>query len=1060
MYTKVPTNLQFAERENAILELWEANDIFNRSITEREGAPIFTFYDGPPTANGKPHVAHLITRAVKDLIPRYQTMKGKRVLRKAGWDTHGLPVELEIEKKLGISGKPEIEKYGVEPFIAQCKESVWTYKALWEEMSRRIGFWADMDAPYVTYHNDYIESVWWALSEIWKKKLIYKSYRVVPYCPRCGTPLSSHEVAQGYKDVKDVSIYVAFKVAARADEYLMAWTTTPWTLPSNVGLCVNPKEDYVRASFDGKTYILAAALAEKVLGEGYTVLETLTGKQLEGMKYEPLFDFAPEAGDNPGYCTVVCDDYVTLTDGSGIVHIAPAFGEDDARISKAYDLPLIQLVNAQGCFTDAAHLFAGQFVKDADKNIIRNLKERGQMFKRMDYQHNYPYCWRCDTPLLYYARDAWFIRMSELRDKLVASNATVNWLPEHMKAGRFGNFLENVIDWSLSRERYWGTPLPIWLCASEECGHRHCVGSIAELRVRGKMIDGAPLPAEVDLHKPFIDSVVLACEKCGGTMHRTPEVIDCWFDAGSMPFAQWHYPFENQETFAQQFPADFISEAVDQTRGWFYTLIAISTILFEKSPYKNVTVLGLGLDGDGKKMSKSKGNAVEPMDALTKHGADAVRWFMYAISPGNNFRFSDELVQEAQRKFMGTLWNTYAFYVLYAEIDQFNPYAHKISPLAALPAMDRWILSRLHTLIASVDAHMAVYEITEAARILEQFVDELSNWYLRRSRERFWAGGMTQDKINAFGTLHTVLVELAKLAAPFVPFMTELMYQNLVRGLQPDAATSIHLCDYPVSNVRYINEALEQEMARVLEIVQLGRAARSLSNIKTRQPLPEMLIALPYGTVGVGDDYVAVIRDELNVKAVRFVDDAAGYTSVKIKPQLRTLGPRYGKLVPKITEALNLDTQAVVQTLRNGNWQITIDGTEIDLSQDDVLIESLQKEGYSAASDFGITVVLDTTLTPALIEEGNVRELVSKWQTMRRDAGYEVTDKIRAGYHFEDEDAPNAVELDAIIKRNQNEIMSEIQAHVMNPDDLYHSAAHSAEWNINGTKITLWVQKA
>ena len=1059
MYTKVPTNLQFAERENAVLELWEANDIFNKSIKQREGAPAFTFYDGPPTANGRPHFGHIITRAVKDLIPRYQTMKGKRVLRKAGWDTHGLPVELEIEKKLGISGKPEIEKYGVEPFIKLCKESVWTYKALWEQMSHRVGYWLDMDTPYITYDNKYVESVWWALSEIWKKDFIYKSYRVVPYCPRCGTPLSSHEVAQGYKDVKEASIYVGFKVAGKPDEYLMAWTTTPWTLPSNVGLCVNPKEDYVRAALDGKTYILAAALAEKVLGEGVEILETLTGKQLEGMKYEPLFDFAPEAGENPGYCTVVCDDYVTLTDGSGIVHIAPAFGEDDARISKAYGLPLIQLVNAQGNFTEAAHLFAGQFVKDADKNIIRHLKERGQMFKRMEYQHNYPFCWRCDTPLLYYARDAWFIRMSELRDNLVASNDTVNWLPDHMKKGRFGNFLENVIDWSLSRERYWGTPLPIWLCQSEDCGHRHCIGSIAKLRERGKMTDGSSVPADIELHKPYIDGVLLACEKCGGTMHRTPEVIDCWFDAGSMPFAQWHYPFENAEIFRDQFPGDFIAEGVDQTRGWFYTLIAISTILFGESPYKNVITLGLGLDETGKKMSKSKGNVVEPMDALTKHGADAIRWFMYAVSPGNNFRYSDDAVQEAQRKFMGTLWNTYAFYVLYAEIDQFNPYAHIPSEFDKSPAMDRWIMSRLHTLIARVDAHLASYEIIEAARLLEQFVDELSNWYLRRNRERFWAGGMEQDKIDAYTTLHTVLVSLAKLAAPFVPFMTELIFQNLVCGLQDDAAASVHLCKYPVSRQGFINEALEQEMARVLEIVQLGRAARSLSNIKTRQPLPEMLIALPYGAAGVGDDYVAIIRDELNVKNVRFVDDAAGYTSVKIKPQLRTLGPRYGKLVPKITEALNVDAQAAVATLRSGNWQTTIDGTLIDLTMDDVLVESLQKEGYSAASDFGITVVLDTTLTPALIEEGNVRELVSKWQTMRRDAGYEVTDKIRAGYHFEDESTPEAIELAATIQRNQNEIISEIQATVINPGDSSDSPAHSAEWNINGTKITLWVQR-
>ncbi|MCL2189871.1 MAG: isoleucine--tRNA ligase [Defluviitaleaceae bacterium] len=1052
MYTKVPTSLNFAERELGVLQLWKTQDIFNKSLKAREGregAEAFTFYDGPPTANGRPHIAHVITRAIKDLIPRYQTMKGKRVLRKAGWDTHGLPVELEIEKKLGISGKPEIEKYGIEPFIQQCKESVWTYKTLWEEMSRRVGYWIDMDTPYVTYENDYIESVWWALSEIFKKDLIYKSYRVVPYCPRCGTPLSSHEVAQGYKDVKEASIFVGFKVAGK-DELLLAWTTTPWTLPSNVGLCVNANEDYVRATLDGKTYILAAALAEQVLSEGYTIEETLKGRALEGLKYEPLFDFAPDAATNANYCTVVCDDYVTLTDGSGIVHIAPAFGEDDARISKAYDLPLIQLVDAQGCFTEAAHLFAGQFVKDADKNIIRELKQRGQMFKRLEYLHSYPFCWRCDTPLIYYARDAWFIRMSDMRKQLMQSNAEVNWLPAHMKDGRFGNFIENVIDWSVSRERYWGTPLPIWLCDSEECGHRECIGSIADLRAKGKMKDGSPVPMDIELHKPYVDNIVLACEKCGGDMFRTPEVIDCWFDSGAMFFAQWHYPFENKEMFDDQFPADFISEAVDQTRGWFYTLMAISTLLFEKSSYKNVIVLGLGLDETGKKMSKSKGNAVSPMDALTKHGADAVRWFMYAVSPGNNFRYSDDIVQEAQRKFMGTLWNTYAFYVLYAEIDRFNPHStDNKSLLIGLPAMDRWIISRLHTLIAQVDALMARYELTEATRVLEQFVDELSNWYLRRSRERFWASGMEQDKINAYRVLHMILVEVAKLAAPFVPFMTELMYQNLVYNLDKTAPESVHLCDYPVSNPALINAELEQEMARVLDIVQLGRSARNAGNIKTRQPLPEMLVALPYGTPIIDSAYQNIVKDELNVKSLRFVDDAEGYTSVKIKPNLRTLGPRYGKLVPKITQALNEDASAILSALKAGAWNTSIDGTEFSLVIDDVLVESLQKEGYSAASDKGITVVLDTTLTPELIEEGNVRELVSKWQTMRRDAGFEVTDNIRAGY------SDNTI-LSEIIARNADYIAEELLASKLE-NTSPPSDAFSKEWNINGTDITLWV---
>jgi isoleucyl-tRNA synthetase len=1055
MYTKVPTNLQFAQREQGVLDFWKEHDVFQKSIKQREGAEVFTFYDGPPTANGRPHVGHIITRAVKDLFPRYQTMKGKRVHRKAGWDTHGLPVELEIEKKLGISGKPQIEEYGVEPFIQKCKESVWTYKTLWEEMSLRVGYWLDMDAPYITYNNEYIESVWWALSEIWKKGLIYKSYRVVPYCPRCGTPLSSHEVAQGYKDIKEASIFVGFHVAGKENEYLLAWTTTPWTLPSNVALCVNPKEEYVRASLDGQVYILAKALAENVLGEGYQILETFKGIELEGLKYEPLFDFSPEFKSVEKYCTVVCDAYVTLTDGSGIVHIAPAFGEDDARISKVYGLPLVQLVDAQGCFTQAAYLFAGQFVKEADKNIIRELKNRGLLFKRKEYEHSYPFCWRCDTPLLYYARDAWFIRMSELRTQLTDANNRVNWMPGHMRTGRFGNFLENVIDWSLSRERYWGTPLPIWLCGKEECGHQHCIGSIEEL-----MVKGIDVPDGIELHKPYIDEIKLPCAKCGGIMHRTPEVIDCWFDAGAMPFAQWHYPFENKELFEEQFPAHFISEGVDQTRGWFYTLMAISTILFEKSPYKNVIVLGLGLDETGKKMSKSKGNVVNPLDALIKHGADAVRWFFYSnVTPGSNFRYSDDMVQEAQRKFMGTLWNTYAFYVLYAEIDQFNPYDYQMS--AALPAMDRWILSRLHTLIGCVDDLMDKYELNESARLMEQFVDELSNWYLRRSRERFWAGGMEQDKINAYLVLHTVLVELAKLAAPFVPFMTELMYQNLVyelpkngfdeNGKGDPSPVSVHLCDYPVCDSRLIDLPLEQEMARVLDMVQLGRAARNTANIKTRQPLPEMLVALSYGTTAPNEAYIPVIKDELNVKAIRFVDDAAGYTDLRIKPNLRTLGPRYGKLVPKITLALNENANTVLETLKKGMWETTIDGTDISLTLDDVLVENLQKEGYSAASDKGITVVLDTTLTPGLIEEGNVRELVSKWQTMRRDAGFEVTDTITAGY------VGNEL-LATVIKKNATVVSADILADTLEEAPA-PSGAYVKEWNINGENIGLWVKK-
>jgi isoleucyl-tRNA synthetase len=895
-------------------------------------------------------------------------------------------------------------------------------------------------------------------------------------------------VAQGYKDVKEASIFVSFKVKSAKNEYLLVWTTTPWTLPSNVGLCVNPKEDYVRASFDGKVYILAAALAETVLGEGYEILETLTGADLEGLQYEPLFDFSPESCEVPGYCTVVCDGYVTLTDGSGIVHIAPAFGEDDARISKAYGLPLIQLVDAQGCFTEAAHLFAGQFVKEADKNIMRNLKERGLLFKRKEYEHSYPFCWRCDTPLIYYARDAWFIRMSEMRNHLVTANDKVNWLPGHMKNGRFGNFIENVIDWSLSRERYWGTPLPIWLCGdTDTCGHHLCIGSMAELHEKGYLLqptaDGSPktvpVPQDIELHKPYIDEVLITCEKCGGTMTRTPEVIDCWFDAGSMPFAQWHYPFENKEIFRDQFPGDFISEAIDQTRGWFYTMLAISTVLFNESSYKNVIVLGHGLDETGKKMSKSKGNVAEPMAELNKHGADAVRWFMYAVSPGNNFRYSDDMVQEAQRKFMGTLWNTYAFYVLYADIDRFNPFARgtfTMPDFKALPPMDRWILSRLHTTIAKVDGDLTAYDISSAARAMEQFVDELSNWYLRRSRERFWAAGMEQDKVNAYLTLHTVLVETAKMAAPFVPFMTELMWQNLVNApaqaenadptVKENAPISIHLCDFPVSDPDgdMIDPALETEMARVLEIVQLGRIARNAANIKTRQPLPELLAALPFGTEPPSAEYANVICDELNVKKLRYIDDAAGYTSVKIKPQLRTLGPRYGKLVPRITEALNIDASAVLKTMQNqpnGTWQTTIGDTDISLTINDILVESQQKEGFSAASDYGVTVILDTTLTPALIEEGTVRELISKFQTMRRDAGFEVTDTIRAGYiaaHAPESDGA-FVQLAAVIHRNANFIAAEILAKGIESgkESQNNGGAFLQEWNINGTNIMLWV---
>ncbi|MCL2048756.1 MAG: isoleucine--tRNA ligase [Defluviitaleaceae bacterium] len=1041
MYKKVPPTLNFAEREKSVLEFWRDNRIFEKSIELREGGEIFTFYDGPPTANGHPHIGHIITRTVKDLVPRYKTMKGFHVLRKAGWDTHGLPVELEVEKQLGISGKPQIETYGVEPFIKKCKESVWKYEGLWREMSERVGFWADMDNPYVTYHNEYIESVWWALSEIFKKGLIYKSYRVVPYCPRCGTPLSSHELAQGYKDVTEDSIYVCFKVAGNADEFFLAWTTTPWTLPSNVGLCVNAKEDYAKVSHEGRIYILARALVESVLGSEATVLETFKGSALEGMKYEPLFDFATDQ-ENKNYCTVVSDDYVTLTDGTGIVHIAPAFGEDDARICKANDLPLLQFVDAQGCFTEAAYLWAGTFVKTADPLIIKELAARGQLFKKAAYTHNYPFCWRCDTPLLYYARDAWFIRTSSLRDSLLASNSEVSWLPAHMKEGRFGNFLENVIDWSISRERYWGTPLPIWVC--DDCGHLHCVGSIAELKQMNPAV-----PDDIELHKPYIDGVQLPCAKCGKAMTRTPEVIDCWFDSGAMPFAQWHYPFENKDMFDKQFPADFISEAVDQTRGWFYSLISISTMLFEKSAYKNVVVLGHGLDEHGQKMSKSKGNAVNPMEALEKHGADAIRWFLISSSaPWLSFRYSDTTVTEGARRFMGTLWNTYAFYCLYAEIDGFNPYEHGEGEPSV---MDKWLLSRLNTLVKKVDGALERFELTEPARLLDAFVDEMSNWYLRRSRERFWGSTLTGDKISAYCTLHHALVTVAQLAAPFVPFITEQIYQNLVCGLVQGKPQSVHLTDFPIADESKIIPELETQMSAVIEIVVLGRSARNTANTKNRQPLSEMLVAANAASL-IDTPLLDVIKEELNVKEIKFIENAAEYTSCRFKPQLRTLGPRYGKLVPKITEALNADPNAAMTALQSGLFAAEIDGAAVELSLDDVLIETTQREGFSAASEKGVTVVLNTQLTPDLVEEGNMRELISKWQNMRREAGFEVTDHIAAGYN-----SCETPVLPDVITRNEGYIAAEILAGQIVHGDA-PAGAFVKEWSVNGERAVLWVK--
>ena len=1036
MYKKVSTSLNFAEREQKILEFWKENCIFEKSIQMREGGPVFTFYDGPPTANGKPHIGHVITRVVKDIIPRYKTMKGYKVLRKAGWDTHGLPVELEVEKELGINGKPEIEKYGVEPFIKRCKHSVWKYKQEWEKMSERVAFWADMDNPYVTYENDYIESVWWALKKIWDKGLLYKGHKIVPYCPRCGTPLSSHEVAQGYKDVKEPSIYVKFRVKGEQQTYLMAWTTTPWTLPSNVALTVNGKETYIKAKCSDEVYILAEALAPDVLKEEYEVLDRMTGDQLVGMEYEPLFDF-PKVDKKAYY--VVADDFVTLTEGTGIVHTAPAFGEDDARVGNKYDLPFVQLVDAEGKFVEEVEPWKGVFVKDADPEIIKNLDQRNLVYAVADYEHSYPFCWRCDTPLLYYARDTWFIRMTAVRDQLLKNNSQINWLPENIKDGRFGKFLENVVDWGLSRERYWGTPLPIWEC---ECGYRHMVGSIAELKEMG-----LDVPEDIELHKPYIDRVFLRCPECKeGKMKRVPEVIDCWFDSGAMPFAQWHYPFENQELFNENFPADFISEAVDQTRGWFYTLLAISTLLFDQPSYKNVIVLGLILDKDGQKMSKHKGNVVDPWEVLNRLSADAVRWYFFSSSaPWLPSRFYDEAVSESQRRFMSTLWNTYAFFVLYANIDKFDPTQYTLD-YDKLSVMDRWILSRLHSLIAFVDDSLNRYRITEAARAIQDFVDELSNWYVRRSRERFWQKDMPQDKINAYMTLYTVLVELAKLAAPFVPFMTEEIYGNLVKSVQPDALESIHLCDYPKSDAKWIDKELEGNMDTVLKLVTLGRACRNTANIKIRQPLGAMYAKLSQTLPEMFGD---LVKDELNIKELVFTEDIDNFTTVTIKPQLKTLGPRYGKLVPGIREALKeFDGKKALEAFRNGQpIKLTVQGQAIELTEDDVLIETSHKEGFVVDSNRDIAVALDTNLTSELIEEGFVREIVSKVQNMRKEAGFEVQDRIEL-YYFNNE------RIAGIIQRNMKTIADEVLATKVAEGE---ANGYTKEWNINDERVTLTV---
>ena len=1038
MYKKVSTDMNFVEREKQVEKFWEDNQIFEKSMKVREGNPSYVFYDGPPTANGKPHIGHVETRVIKDMIPRYRTMKGYQVPRKAGWDTHGLPVELEVEKKLGLDGKDQIEKYGVEPFIEQCKESVWKYEGMWEDFSHTVGFWADMKNPYVTYHNDYIESEWWALKEIWKKGLLYEGHKIVPYCPRCGTPLSSHEVAQGYKDVKERSAVVRFKVKGE-DAYILAWTTTPWTLPSNVALCVNPDEDYVKVTSKGYTYYMAAALVDTVLGEGAEILEHYQGKDLEFKEYEPLFPYAEKRIGNKKAYYVVCDTYVTLTDGTGVVHIAPAFGEDDSKVGHRYDLPFVQLVNEKGEMTEETP-WAGTFCKKADMAVLQALEDKDLLFDAPLFEHSYPHCWRCDTPLIYYARETWFIRMTAVKEDLIRNNNTINWIPESIGKGRFGDWLENVQDWGLSRNRYWGTPLPVWQC---ECGHQDCIGSIEELKEKADNC-----PDDIELHRPYIDAVNIKCPKCGKEMHRVPEVIDCWFDSGSMPFAQHHYPFENKETFEKQFPAQFISEAVDQTRGWFYSLLAISTLLFNKAPYENVIVLGLVQDENGQKMSKSKGNAVDPFDALQTYGADAIRWYFYTSSaPWLPSRFAGKTVVEGQRKFMGTLWNTYAFFVLYANIDNFDATKYSLE-YDKLAVMDKWLLSRLESTVKAVDDNLANYRIPEAAKALQSFVDDMSNWYVRRSRERFWAKGMEQDKINAYMTLYTALVTVAKAAAPMIPFMTEDIYQNLVKSIDASAPESIHLCDFPEVHENWIDPKMEEDMADLLEIVVMGRAARNTANIKNRQPIGTMYVKSEFQ---LSEFYKEIIEDELNVKEVVFKDDIADFISYSFKPQMRTVGPKYGKLLNKIKTTLSeLDgNKAMAELKSTGELKLDIDGQEIVLLEEDLLIDMAQMEGYVSESDHTITVVLDTNLTPELIEEGFVRELVSKIQTMRKEAGFEVMDKIRV--YAKDND-----KIVDIMKNHGDEIKSEVLA-----EDIVtgETKGYEKEWNINSEKVTMAVER-
>ena len=1046
MYDKVSANQNFVEREQKIEKFWADNMIFEKSIELRQHSPEFTFYDGPPTANGKPHIGHVLTRVIKDMIPRYKTMKGYKVPRKAGWDTHGLPVELEVEKMLGLDGKDQIEAYGMEPFIQHCKDSVWKYKGMWEEFSDAVGFWADMEHPYVTYDNNYIESEWWALKQIWDKKLLYKGYKIVPYCPRCGTPLSSHEVAQGYKDVKERSAIARFKVKGE-DAYILAWTTTPWTLPSNVALCVNPDETYIKVKMKEEDYVyyLAQALADTVLGEGtYDVLETYKGTDLEYKEYEALY---PVETKKKAYY-VVCDSYVTMTDGTGVVHIAPAFGEDDSKVGRKYDLPFLQMVDENGMMTKETKWAGHSCIKRVDlegengvsPEVIKDLKERGLLFSAPNFEHSYPHCWRCDTPLIYYARESWFIKMTAVKDDLIRNNNTVNWIPESIGKGRFGNWLENIQDWGISRNRYWGTPLNVWEC---ECGCQHAIGSIAELK---SMSDNCP--DDIELHRPFIDAVTIKCPECGKEMHRVPEVIDCWFDSGSMPFAQHHYPFENEKLFKEQYPADFISEAVDQTRGWFYSLMAISTLLFDQSPFRNVIVLGHVQDENGQKMSKSKGNAVDPMEALREYGADAIRWYFYSNSaPWLPNRFHKKAVLEGRSKFMGTLYNTYAFYVLYAEIDQFDPMKYTLD-YGKLSVMDKWLLSKLNSTVKAVDANLAAYKIPETAKVLQEFVDDMSNWYVRRSRERFWAKGMEQDKINAYMTLYTALVTICKAAAPMIPFMTEEIYRNIVVNVDKNAPESIHFCDFPEVNEEWIDTKLEEDMDHVLQIVVQGRACRNTANIKNRQPIGKMYVKAAFE---LSDFYKDIIADELNVKEVVFTDDVSAFTSYSFKPQLRTVGPKYGKKLNAIRQYLgSVDGNAAMNELKTtGKLTFDADGDQVELLEEDLLIDAAQMPGYVSDTEYETTVVLDTNLTPELVEEGFVREIISKIQTMRKEAGFEVMDHIRVYFAQNDK-------IKTLVDSNNAEIKDEVLANEICFDTI---KGYNKEWNINGETVVIGVEK-